>query len=290
MDYTGERYIPGVEGGIAYEHVHRYAFACGLISGKEVLDIACGEGYGSSLLAKRAKGVIGVDISDEAISHAIRKYGNQKNLEFRVGSCTDMPCADESFDIVVSFETIEHIAGQKRMLDEVKRVLRKPGILIISSPNKKTNSDNTGLRNEFHIRELYLAEFANLLHSRFKYVNMMGQRLTLSSYMWPLDLGESKGSSGFVHFSGDYSGINVSTPPFDPLFFIAICSNAGNQDENRINASLYTDRNDSLYTYFTGLSDRLTEALHYEAILNSWSWKITAPLRWLRRKLWDNSE
>src|SRR5256885_16823278 len=69
MEFTGERYVPSMRGQIKYEHLHRYAIASQLVAGRDVLDLACGEGYGANLLAKRAASVIGVDNSQYIISY-----------------------------------------------------------------------------------------------------------------------------------------------------------------------------------------------------------------------------
>jgi 2-polyprenyl-3-methyl-5-hydroxy-6-metoxy-1,4-benzoquinol methylase len=70
LEFTGERFIPGTAGEIWHEHWHRYHFAAPLVSGLDVLDVACGEGYGSALLASRATKVIGADIAPAAVGHA----------------------------------------------------------------------------------------------------------------------------------------------------------------------------------------------------------------------------
>ena len=98
---TGERFMPELEGEIAVEHLHRYLFAREFVCGKDVLDIASGEGYGSALLAKLARNVIGVDISREAVIFAQEQY-KKDNLEFMVGQCSDIPLPDNCVDIVVS--------------------------------------------------------------------------------------------------------------------------------------------------------------------------------------------
>jgi len=108
MKANGERFLPGVmHGGIELEHMHRYYFAGQLVAGKVVLDIASGEGYGSAFLAQSADRVIGVDISTDAVAHASAKY-SRENLEYLVGTCSGIPLAGGSVDVVVSFETIEH--------------------------------------------------------------------------------------------------------------------------------------------------------------------------------------
>src|SRR6266446_10480472 len=74
LPWTGERYIPELAGEIQLEHVHRYLLALEYAPGKDVLDIACGEGFGSAILAKSARSVIGVDIAREAVEHAAHRY------------------------------------------------------------------------------------------------------------------------------------------------------------------------------------------------------------------------
>ena len=107
MKFTGERFLPNIDGAIALEHLHRYLVASLYVHNKDVLDIASGEGYGSAMLARNAKTVIGVDISEDAIAHATARYA-AKNLEFRAGNAAKIPLEDASVDVVVSFETIEH--------------------------------------------------------------------------------------------------------------------------------------------------------------------------------------
>jgi len=135
LEWTGERYIPGIQGDVAVEHLHRYALARELVHGKDVLDIACGEGYGSNLLIETAQSVIGVDAAEDAIAHARQTYV-RSGLQFEVGRCDAIPLKSNSVDVVVSFETIEHHDRHDEMMAEISRVLRADGVLIVSSPDK----------------------------------------------------------------------------------------------------------------------------------------------------------
>src|SRR4051794_3204615 len=105
MDFTGERMVPDAcAGSILWEHLYRYKFARQFVQGRRVLDIACGEGYGSSALqAAGAASLIGMDISEETCQHAREKYG----IDARVGDAMAIALPDRSIDVVVSFETVE---------------------------------------------------------------------------------------------------------------------------------------------------------------------------------------
>ena len=118
--------MPEIPGNIRLEHLHRYLLAAELAKGRRVLDIACGEGYGSDLLSQVARLVVGVDIAIEAFEHASLRY-HRPNLKFVAGSCTTIPLASGSVDVVVSFETLEHVAEHEAMLKEVRRVLVPSG-------------------------------------------------------------------------------------------------------------------------------------------------------------------
>ena len=152
VPWTGERYVPEIGGEIELEHFHRYHWAAQLGAGKRILDIACGEGYGSEILARFASHVIGVDLSEETILHACRKY-QSRNLQFLVGTCDQVPVPDSSIDLVVSFETIEHHGNHREMMRELKRVLDPNGILLISSSDKYVYSDERSYANPFHTKE-----------------------------------------------------------------------------------------------------------------------------------------
>jgi SAM-dependent methyltransferase len=220
LRWTGERYLPTLEGDIELEHLHRYAIARDLSYGKDVLDIACGEGYGSELLATVARKVVGVDISEEAIAHASQKYV-RPNISFAVGSCACIPLPDASVDIVVSFETIEHHDQHLEMMREIRRVLRPEGVLIISSPDKHEYSDVPGYNNEYHVRELYLSEFTDLLATEFRTLSVFGQRVYFGSLVAPIDGRATR----FATFSRKNESIRREAGVMRPNYYIAVASN-----------------------------------------------------------------
>ena len=191
LEWTGERYLPWLEeASIGYEHLHRYAYATQFVQNKRVLDLACGEGYGSYLLAKTAKSVVGIDIDNNTIKHARNKYIKQ-NLEFKVGSITEVPIDGESlFDVAVCFEALEHIEDHQKLLSEVKRLLTPDGVFIVSTPNKTVYSDEPQFNNPFHVHELYFDEFRELFEKYFKNVKFLGQRIYCNSNIWPVFAGE----------------------------------------------------------------------------------------------------
>jgi 2-polyprenyl-3-methyl-5-hydroxy-6-metoxy-1,4-benzoquinol methylase len=218
MKATGERMIPKIEDGTYFEHLHRYAFADEFVNNKIVLDIASGEGYGSFLLAKNADFVYGVDISEEAITYAKKNY-RKDNLEFRVGNTSKIPLDSNSVDIVVSFETIEHHDQHDEMMKEIKRVLKKDGKLIISSPNKKYYSDENNTTNHFHIKELHEDEFKMLLNNYFRSTKFLNQNLLISSVLVP-----QNESQLFFEYSGNHNN-HIKTNDLSQFWYsIAVAS------------------------------------------------------------------
>ena len=182
MTITGERFLPELDADWTLEHTHRYLLAREFAAGKAVLDIACGEGYGSRMLADTAKSVVGVDISFATVAAAAVKYRHPR-LSFLRGSAAAIPLADNAVDLVTSFETLEHLAEQEAMIREIRRVLRPGGLLLISSPDKREYSDLTGYANEYHVKELYRDEFEALLRKEFSRLRLLGQRVVFGSVM-----------------------------------------------------------------------------------------------------------
>jgi SAM-dependent methyltransferase len=182
MESTGERMVPGKSDGRTFwEHVYRYRFAAQFVRGKRVLDIACGEGYGTAALQKAgAAKAIGVDISEEACEHGRRKYG----IETRAGSAESIPLPDAGVDVIVSFETIEHVPHPEIFLDECRRVLSPGGLLVISTPERDAYRQLTP-NNIYHCSELSYEEFVGMCAKRFNSIRYFSQR-PISSERWGL--------------------------------------------------------------------------------------------------------
>ncbi len=220
LPFTGERFVPGTRGEIWVEHWHRYHFATRFAAGRRALDVACGEGYGSALLAQAAAHVTGVDVSSEAIAHAKRTYGDRANLAFECASCTRLPLADASVDIAVSFETLEHIGEQREFVAELARVLEPDGVLVISCPNKREYTDRRNFVNEFHVKEPYREELDALLAERFAARAWYGQRPTFFSVIAP----EAAPSAGEL-FEVEEADPSHARPSLgEPLYFVVVAS------------------------------------------------------------------
>ena len=267
LTFTGERFVPELHGNIELEHLHRYLQACEVAAGKVVLDIACGEGYGSLMLAKKADKVIGVDISVDTVEHAQKRY-KKENLEYIVGSCAAIPLPDASVDLVVSFETIEHHEQHEEMMHEIKRVLRPSGALLISSPDKYHYSIEHGYSNPFHIKELYQHEFKQLLRSHFTNIAFFGQRVIYGSCIFA----ESLPTPALSYLKKDE--VVIESPGIiKPTYWIALASDiqlpkiASGVLEQPINDSeliqswqrVVVERDSYIHQLVTSLSWRMTK-------------------------------
>lgn len=165
------------------EHLARY----NLVRGEKdsnVLDIGCGAGHGSNLLSKHFKKIYGVDVSQEAISYAKRNW-QRKNITFTVGSGTEIPFKENTFDITAAFEVFEHIKDWKKFLSELKRVTKRNGKIYISTPNKDIYSPGTKEPiNPHHFFEMTEKQFKKALGSYFQIDEFLGQRTPIYNDHW----------------------------------------------------------------------------------------------------------
>ncbi len=177
LEYTAERTLPQHDAQtqqdllVYLKQVALYNFARTRTAGRAVLDLGCGEGYGSALLAASARLVIGADNSFEVVLHAAQKYSSL-NAHFVVCDAQHLPFRRGAFEMVVSFEVIEHVENVRRYLQEVRRVCDEAA--LFSTPNRL-------LRllpfqkpwNTFHLREYDDRAFGHALDQVFKVVKML---------------------------------------------------------------------------------------------------------------------
>jgi len=172
-EFTGERVHPETypAGETLQEHVARYVFAAGYCKGKHVLDVASGLGYGTDYLRKQSSRAIGLEIDQKCVQCSRYLY---PLTTYEQGSAERMPAEwSEAYDVVVSFETIEHLERPGDFLQEVFRCLRPGGLFICSTPNKSLYLFQG--HNRFHIKEFYFGEFLKLIETRFSVREVFGQ-------------------------------------------------------------------------------------------------------------------
>jgi SAM-dependent methyltransferase len=175
LTLTGERTIPGldVENYWFRRHEVVYQQLAPRCAGLEVLEAGCGEGYGADLISRVARRVIALDYDETTVAHVRARY---PRVEVMHGNLAELPLADASVDVVVNFQVIEHLWDQTQFVRECARVLRPPGLLMVSTPNRITFSPGRDIPiNPFHTRELNADELTRLLvDAGFTSVSMSG--------------------------------------------------------------------------------------------------------------------
>jgi len=172
---TGERILLEKETPLMIaRHFCAYKFAKAYSCGKDVLDIGCGEGYGANFLADFAKKVSGIDYDTDIINYAKNKY-HKKNLEFSVMDIKDLGYLNQRFDVICSFQNIEHILDTHKLLKNILSLLKEEGIFICTTCNKKDASPGRDTPfNKFHVKEYLAHEFKELLEAHFHKVEVFG--------------------------------------------------------------------------------------------------------------------
>jgi SAM-dependent methyltransferase len=242
---TGERTIPGldVENYWFRRHEVVYQQLVARCTGRDVLEAGCGEGYGADLIADVAQRVVAVDYDHTTVAHVRTRY---PRVEVRHGNLADLPLPDESVDVVVNFQVIEHLWDQAQFVAECFRVLRPSGLLMVSTPNRITFSPGRDTPvNPFHTRELNAAELTEQLTDAGFAVQSMsgifhGPRLTemddrhggsiidaqialaLADAPWPADLLADVAAVAADDFALIEAGIDAAHPIDDSLDLVAI--------------------------------------------------------------------
>jgi glycosyltransferase involved in cell wall biosynthesis/2-polyprenyl-3-methyl-5-hydroxy-6-metoxy-1,4-benzoquinol methylase/predicted nucleic acid-binding Zn-ribbon protein len=213
--FMQERYIPGTWSEIAaYEHVPRYAFAAALAVGARTLDFGCGSGYGADMLAQTASSVVGLDVSEEALSYA-RSDHRRDNLSFLHDLTLGASLPAGAFDVITCFEVIEHVDAdtQPLLIASLRRLLAYGGKLLISTPNPEMTALYGA--NPYHLHEMTLGEFRALLAAEFRHVKFFNQSVHASVFLTPEQ-------------NTDFAEVKRGIPEFEgedrPAAYIAICS------------------------------------------------------------------
>ncbi|OGV96424.1 hypothetical protein A2W24_04845 [Microgenomates group bacterium RBG_16_45_19] len=180
--YQTERLVPAqtpwYQTQLIRDHLARYHFAANLVRGGLVVDAACGSGYGSALLAAKAKTVIGFDLDPAIIHYAQKQSPLLPNLTFKVADVTHLPLPPASVDLLVSLETIEHLHDQSAFIKSVRRCLKPRGLFILSTINPLV----TGRSNPYHQHELTQTDLSQLLKT-FSQVTFYGQKPFPKAYL-----------------------------------------------------------------------------------------------------------
>ena len=272
LTFTGERFLPSARGELWSEHWHRYHYVLPFLTGKVVLDCASGEGYGTALMATVSHHVTGIDVAQDAVQHASAVYANVANCKFECASATALPIGNLSIDVVISFETIEHIdaAAQQQFMAEIARVLKPDGVLIMSSPNKAEYSDKRHFDNTFHVREMYAQEFRDLLTPCFSHQFWLGQKNQFVSRIEPMALtGALEATAYNAVESPEYraspamqaESITVSQaapatviPSLPPIYYVVLCAKSAAalaSVVSKVRLSNFTDAEEWAYNDYT---------------------------------------
>lgn len=275
LEFTGERVVPGkVDPDLFNEHFARYVYARSFCSGQRVLDTGCGVGYGSAYLANVASLAVGLDNDPKAIQYARSRYGGS-NTTWVVGNCQQLPFSAHTFDVVTSFELIEHLPDADAYLGEVRRVLREGGALLVSTPNRPVYHEHLGeARNPFHVREWDHDEFIALLKNYFDAVEVLGESHFSAVGIVSVDA------------AAPVSAVMEGKPsPQSADYFVCVCSAKEYKHRNLLlvppSANVLQERERHLRSLETQLKERETYLARlqpeFEAMA-AWATKLNAEL------------
>jgi len=233
------------------EHLIRYGLAKKFVKGKIVLDIACGSGYGAKILAGAgARKVVAVDIDQQAINSAKENYYH-KNIEYTAGDAEKIRKDSKTFDVVVSFETIEHLKNPDKFLSEISRVIKDEGLAIISTPNQDVSHE----KNPFHFHEFRRNEFESIISKHFKRYKILEQNNGIASCIAP----ENKLS--------DRTGeIIITENGCQPIYFIAVCSKSSLSDKLNNNFDIISVNFGSLQNLYNNIGMKIADKIYSIAI------------------------
>lgn len=233
-----------------YQHIHRYALCREYVEGKRVLDVGIGAGYGAFLLAEKAMMAVGLDMDRAAIAQA-KKHYRAENLNFVFGDFRDMPFEKASFDVVVSEFSSDSIKYPYKFIQEVKRVLKSGGILILSIPRNIPLA--THMHSDMSDEDVGgSSALADMLDTQFAYVRMTGMRMGMLSLGFRMNhLDPQPNLPTALTYIGDFKGMATPGVQADELwldrpdYVLAVCSNKPLPSE-MAGSSLFVSRDNDL--------------------------------------------
>ena len=198
IEWTGERCVPWLDGTIVYEHLHRYRFALDAVTGRVVLDLGSGEGYGAGMLGTTAESVLGIDNDPSSVTHSRAHYGSA-TVTFAEGSAVELASRlPNEFGVVVCFEVLEHVEEHEQVVAGIRHVLKEDGLLLLSTPDREPYNAVIAAPNPFHVREVSSAELQELLSRHFRYVRVWRQSSIVGSRLF--DDRDTPAAEAFVHY------------------------------------------------------------------------------------------
>jgi len=225
LEYDRQRFLPWMEGDqIHYEHLHRYDFCKQFVKNKKIIDLACGEGYGTYMLAKNAKSAIGIDIDEKTVVHAGKRYA-ESNLEYIRGLITDIPLKDQkTFDVAICLNAIEYISEHDKLMENIIRILKDDGILIVSTPNKNIFKDEKKYFNTSYKKLFNSEDLEDLLKNYFGRIYLLGQNIFSGSNIWNLSSSGNTFNETFLD-KDDEEYYFADSKNKLPSYYIAVATN-----------------------------------------------------------------
>ncbi|MBW1971998.1 MAG: class I SAM-dependent methyltransferase [Deltaproteobacteria bacterium] len=254
MEFTGERMIPEVNRDdlIYLQHISRYLFALQFVKDKKVLDVASGTGYGTKLIAEHgAKDVFGVDIDLLSIKYSIDKFFHKRS-HFIVGDALYLPFKDNSFEVIIAFETIEHVDNPERFLKEISRILISKGIFLCSTPNTDVLPED----NPFHKIKFTYKSFKEFINRFFPQYTLVYQNSMLAeTFLVDTTISKQKETEQFMA----QNHLLFRQPSNNSQFLIAIAKKDEEIDENSITQMITLKENLIFDKTIKGLINQIKE-------------------------------
>jgi SAM-dependent methyltransferase len=229
----------------AYDMLTGYGFARRYIGGKSVADIGWEElGCGTRLLAETAESVVGLVGSPEAAERA-STVSPAPNVGYQSVLLPDLPYPEKSFDVVVAFQVIEKLDRPENLMKEAKRILKRDGVLLISTPDKQAHSNERNHRNPAHKKEMYVPEFRELLGRYFEQVRMYRQGAVAGGLIFESPEGLS--STPVESFPFYSANLSFGVEPPATHFVIAVCGGPEAPEQENPQPYLFLDRDGRIF-------------------------------------------